>query len=484
MTLREYLRVLKDKSLVIGLVVGLVAAGTIGLLRPPSYQAQSMVYVSAQGFMADAARAYSGNELSIQKIKSYVQLITSDRIREDVSRRLHTNVRPGQIGADSKPETALINVTASDHSAEQAQRIANAASVEFVSMLAELEKPTDDPGSPAPVIARVVQAAPYPARPASPGLAVYLVLGAMVGTLIGYLVALLRQVMDTRIRSAEQLRRLARVPVLAQVVATTGDAVGLLGRETAPQVERVESLRALRTNLRFHHGDQQPRTLVVVGAVPGEAATTTACDLALVMAETGMQVALVEADLRSPRALEYLGLSEPAEGLSDVLAGRVTLDQTLRPLPGRHLHMLPGGSVPENASALLNSPAMGQLLTDLGNRYDAVVIDAPPLLSSADTLALAARSDGLVLVVCQGTTSEEDLASSITALETVRAELLGTVLTVMPRKSRETPQPSSSAPPAPLAPPLVDPIRNGQASTDAGLSSHPKAGDTRGHPQT
>ncbi|MGH3766777.1 MAG: YveK family protein, partial [Pseudonocardiaceae bacterium] len=146
-----------------------------------------------------------GNLLSAEKVKTYTELIMSDRIRMQASNRLGTQIEPGQIVATAQPQTVLITTTVTDTSPRKAQQIANAVSVEFVALVAQLEKPIDNAGAPPTVTAQLVQPAQFPTYPVSPRPAWNLAAGALLGLLLGYAIALLRHALTMSL-SVDELR--------------------------------------------------------------------------------------------------------------------------------------------------------------------------------------------------------------------------------------------------------------------------------------
>jgi non-specific protein-tyrosine kinase len=146
-------------------------------------------------------------------------------------------------------------------------------------------------------------------------------------------------------------------------------------------------------------------------------------------------VVLLEGDLRRPRIADYMGL-EGSVGLTDVLVGRSHLDQVLQPWGDVPLSVLPSGQIPPNPSELLGSAQMGTLLAELRSRADLVLVDAPPLLPVTDAAVLASACDGAVLVVRYGRATREQVGRSLAALRNVDARLLGTVLSMVPSRTR------------------------------------------------
>lgn len=206
MTLREYLLVLRNWLLPAGLALGLLCAGAFTWSATPRYTASTTLFISAQGLHNDATSVYQGNQLAMERVKTYTALIISDRIRTEVSDRLRTEIAPGQISATSQPETVLITATVTDTSPQQAQQIADAVGVEFMALLAQFEKPANDTEAAPTVIARVVQPAELPTHPISPHPAWNLAVGAGLGLLLGYALALLRSVLNASPKSADPSR--------------------------------------------------------------------------------------------------------------------------------------------------------------------------------------------------------------------------------------------------------------------------------------
>ena len=151
------------------------------------------------------------------------------------------------------------------------------------------------------------------------------------------------------------------------------------------------------------------------------------------MAQSGLRVCLVEGDLRRPRVAEYLDI-DGVVGLANVLAGQIPIQQALVSWPRGPLQVLPSGTVPPNPSEMLGSKQMVSVLGDLRNHFDAVIIDAAPLLLVTDGAILSAASDGAIIVVRHGRTTREQLDRAVDSLAQVDGRLLGTVLNFAPIK--------------------------------------------------
>ncbi len=436
MTFRDNLAVLRDQwvVLLVTVVLAVGSAAAVWALRPAQYTATLTLYVSAQ--TADTAdTAYQGGLLSQQRVKSYVELIRSDRVSEQVVTDLHLAATPdqvaGQISASSTPDSVLIDVGVTDPDAQVAAAMANSVSTVFVKLVDELEKPAT-PNAVPPVAVRIVRPASVPRTPSSPGLPLLLGIGLLGGLVLGVGVALGRNLLDTTVASTEQLRALVKAPILTAVGYDAGVRKRPLTVHEVPYSPRSEAFRQLRTNLQFVDVDNHHKVLVVTSALPGEGKTTTTLNLAIALASSGQKVLVIEADLRRPGAARLLGM-EGAVGLTNVLTGRVELRQAIQPWSGG-VDLLASGPLPPNPSELLASRHMEAVLTELRDLYDTVLIDTPPLLPVTDAAAVAPATDGALLVTRFRKTTRDQVAGAVQALEAVAVPLLGTVLTMVPAK--------------------------------------------------
>jgi capsular exopolysaccharide synthesis family protein len=192
----------------------------------------------------------------------------------------------------------------------------------------------------------------------------------------------------------------------------------------------AEAYRALRTNINFSRPSAAPKALVFTSPMPGDGKSTTASNMALVLAQQGGRVLLVDADMRRG-TLDQIFRQPHEPGLSNVLAGQLPFSGAVRTVAleqGHTLDFLASGIRPPNPAELLSSAAMDRFVAEVKERYDTVVFDAPPLNLVTDAALIGTRADGLVLVARAGVTQEESLAFAIDQIGRVRAPLLGTVL--------------------------------------------------------
>ena len=437
MDLRDYALVLRKHWQLITactlLAVGVAAIATF--LTTPKYQASAQLFVStsSSGNVGDLAQ---GSSFTQQRVKSYADIINSPRVTAAVIRELGLPETPralgDQISASAPLDTVLIDVDVKDADPKRAARIANAVSRQFTLLVTELETPGGSKVSPVKV--SVVKEATAPQAPISPRPKLNLALGLLVGLAIGVGAAVLRDVLDTSVKSAEDLQSAANLSPLGIIGFDSRAAKRPLIVQDDPQSSRAEAFRQLRTNLQFIDVDHSPRSLVITSSVQAEGKSTTAANLAISLAQAGVSVLLVEADLRRPRLAGYLGL-EGAVGMTDVLIGQAVLEDVLQPWGHTGLlTVLPSGHVPPNPSELLGSGQMTTLLRDLEQRATLVLLDAPPLLPVTDAAVLSRVASGTVMVVRANKTKREQVARAMAALEAVDARVYGAILTMASTK--------------------------------------------------
>ena len=420
MELRGYLDALRLRWwLLAGLtVLGAVAGLAAFLLTPPVYASTVTFYVSVPPTAGGSSA--TATQYAQAKVSSYVTLVTSEEAARRVVADQGLSASPSSVAssvtASAQLNTTVLTATVRSGSRDFSVAVARGLADTFGPLVDQL----DNAGRPEQVIAVTVVSGPTSASSAvSPDLKRYLGLGLVGGLVLGALLAVLRDLLDTTARSSAVAAEVVGAPTLA-VLDEDADA----GR-------RAEPVRQLRTSLAFLRtaaGTARPDVLVVTSALAGEGKTTTALDLARSLAGTGERVLLVEADLRRPGLGAALGL-EGGPGLSDVLAGQAELASALRPGGTEGLQVLPAGSVPPNPSELLGSPPMADLVATLRNGFDTVVLDAPPVLPVTDAVVTAAVADGVLLLVRWGRTRRAEVAEAAAMLERGGVTVLGGVLT-------------------------------------------------------
>jgi len=299
---------------------------------------------------------------------------------------------------------------------------------------------------------RLVDVARAPSAPTEPNIPRNLTFAFVLGLTSGVGLAFLLESMDNTIRTTEQAQLISGLPALGMIplgsksveetsatgnrltVASSREAVELV-TQARPHSQMAESYRALRTSLLLSTSGTPPKVIMVTSARPQEGKTTTSINTAVVLGQKGVQVLLVDADLRRPSVHKTLGMG-PRSGLSNVLTGAITAEHAITAsgiLP--NLHVLTAGTPPPNPAELLASSNMGDLLLDLRDKYDHIVIDTPPTLSVTDAVVLSPRADAVVLVIRSGYTTKQALRRARDILAQVNAHVTGVLLNAVDLRS-------------------------------------------------
>ncbi|RCX29133.1 capsular exopolysaccharide synthesis family protein [Bacillus sp. AG236] len=195
----------------------------------------------------------------------------------------------------------------------------------------------------------------------------------------------------------------------------------------SPKDPVAEQYRTIRTNIQFSNVDQDIKTIVLTSSGAEEGKSTTSANLATVYAQQGLNVLLIDADLRKPTG-HYTFRLENHIGLTNVLTRQSTLAQAVQESEIPHLSVLTSGPIPPNPSELLASAQMAELLKEMKEEFDMIIFDTPPILAVADAQILANQVDGTILVVSSGKTEKDAALKSKELLSNAQGKLLGVVL--------------------------------------------------------
>ena len=291
---------------------------------------------------------------------------------------------------------------------------------------------------------RIIDAARVPTAPSEPNIPRNLSFALVLGVISGVGLAFLLEKMDNTVRTPEQAQVISGLPSLGMIPlgsksgnhGPTGKRLALTASKEVvetvtqirPQSQMAESYRALRTSLLLSNLGAPPKVIMVTSARPQEGKTTTSINTAIVLAQKGVRVLLIDADLRRPSVHKTLGMG-PRSGLSNVLTGSATVQQTITLSPIlSNLYILPAGTPPPNPAELLASANMKELIDQLRGQYDHIVIDTPPTLSVTDAVVLSPRADATILVIRSGQTTKQALRRSRDILMQVNAHVAGVLL--------------------------------------------------------
>lgn len=309
----------------------------------------------------------------------------------------------------------------------------------------------------------VVDYANTPDVPIGPNRPLSIVLALVLSLAAGIALALLLEYLDDTLHTLEEVERLLRLPALAVIPSvrelTRRRLLSGAGGATALQLQKqgdsahpelllnvdsrsalAEAFRQLRTSVLLSTAGHPPQTLLVTSSQPAEGKTTTAVNVALTLAQTGVRVLIIDADMRRPR-LHSLFEVDNSRGLSSILASQMDEHEVLA-VVRRHeasaLHLITSGPIPPNPAELLGSEQMRRLLKLLGDSFTHIIIDSPPISAVTDGVLISSLVDGVLLVVHGGQSSREVVRRSRQLLQDVGAKILGVILNKVELRPHDT----------------------------------------------
>jgi capsular exopolysaccharide synthesis family protein len=396
-----------------------LVTAAISFTLPKVYSTSSTLLVAR----TSSAQSYDAVQVSQVVARSYADILDSKNIAGLVAQQIDHGATASslqsKVTVETVPDTQLMKITAQDSSPRQAQLIANAFAKVFISYQRARLAPLTN------VSVSLADAAPLPGSPVRPKPLIYIGIGAILGLLVGVGLALLRERLDSRLRSQDEFESDFALPVLARIPPR--------GRAEGTRAAYTEAFRVLRTNLQFASPDERPpRVIAITSENEKEGKTTVAAQLALASATTGARVLCVEADLRRPDLQAFFrrddGTRPLSPGLSSYLVGDLQPDAVIHETGVPGVNLVPAGPPVPSLSGLLESERGKRALGELAQKADLVVLDCPSLRSGADAATLAGRADGVILVVDLEDATRQSVRDAIKRLESVRARILGLAL--------------------------------------------------------
>lgn len=460
-SLNDYVRVLRRRKwiLLVSIVVIPLTAALISARETPLYKSTTTVFLSTKDYSTAITNIEPQTVFVTPERLAETQsaLALSQTVAEKTVEAAGADLSPGAFLASAEAEPSLnsdllyLSVTTADP--ELSTRLANAFAEEYIAykettdtapikdnienlddQLRALEAAGEEDSSRYEVLQQeqerlevlsalqvsesfvlseaggAFQVGPKPVRDG--------LIGLMLGIVLGIGLAFLREALDTRVRSGEEVADKLGLPLLARLPSpprrlAAQDRLVMLDDPTSTE---AEAFRMLRTNLEFANLERGARVLLVTSAVQGEGKSTTAANLAVALARAGRHVTLVDLDLRRPYLDRFFEL-RGRPGLTQVALGHASLDEALVSIAftssrsqGRNvgnghstlhgvIEVLPSGPIPPDAGEFVGTNAVAGIIDELRERSDIVIVDVPPLLNVGDTMTLSSRADGILFVL-------------------------------------------------------------------------------------
>jgi succinoglycan biosynthesis transport protein ExoP len=403
-----------------------IAAGVLSKTAERVYSASASLFVSidAGGSPSDLVQ---GSTYAQNQISSFAELASMPVVLEPVIDRLglDTSVRQlaRSVSVETPRDTVILVVTVEGTSPADVASTANAVADQLSTVVSDIA-PRGEGGQSA-VEATIVEPATEPDQPIAPNTRRNLLAALLAGIVLGLATAYLRELLDTKIRTAADVEGAAGVPVLAAVAreARSGDRTA---SARALRTMQSEEFSRLRVNLQTVGLDDATKCFVFSSAIAGEGKTYSCARAAAALAATGTRVLLIDADLRRPTVADHFAI-EGGVGLTEVMVGRATAEESIQTV-APNLSVLPAGSVPANPGELLASHAFAALLLAWREAYDVVLIDSPPVLPVADAVVLSRQATGTILVVDANRVKKPQVRHSVEAIELGGGRVVGAVL--------------------------------------------------------
>ncbi len=433
MDLRQFVNALRARWIfsTVTFLAGAAVTAAVVLLSSPQYGSSVKIFISTP---SGGSAEYAASFIVTQRVASYAELATDPSVLQRVVDRLDLDESvddlEDHVTATVITSTQTIDLEATADTPERAQRIAGATADEVVDLVERLERPAIKDEAPA-IAARIATDPSISDVPVSPNIPLNIAIGVLVSAFIAIVGALLRDLFDRTVKSRQDVERISNQAVLATLPFDAAVKRTPLMTESGGSL--AEAFRVLRTNLQFSDIDGDSHAILVSSALPNEGKTLVATNLALSMAQAGRSVLLIDADMRNPNVADLLGL-ENAVGVVTVLVGRTSIEDAIQSHPSG-IGFMGTGPAPPNPAEVLDTQAMRDLVSRVRKEYDAVIIDAPPMLPVADASILLTEVDGVLLLVRHGSTTREQLRLAVGRIQAVGGRLFGTVLNRTPRRS-------------------------------------------------
>jgi capsular exopolysaccharide synthesis family protein len=453
LSLRDVLPVIRRRLWIISLVAVVLTGAAVGfsVAQTPMYEASIKILVGQERGTSEAPiGVYDLQQLTLTMVGG----VSSRPVAEAVIRQQDLRMTPKEfleehLTVEQEPETQWIQVSYRDSNPERAQRVANAVGDVFSKRVSEVSPSANA------ITATVWERAVVPDEIVSPNPLRNGFLALALGLMIGAGLAFFVEYLDDSWRSPEEMEQISGATTFGIIPeikdhtsqkgaggmgqallktrrqvrekADTDELAGHLVSVLDPMSAATEAYRSLRTNLLYAAVlDERPKVIVLTSPGQGEGKSTTCANLGVVLAQAGKEVLIVDCDFRKPVMHRFFGLRN-LYGIVEVLIGERQLQEVWKQ-PMERLHVINVGRIPPNPTELLSTRRFAEFLASFREKFDYVLVDAPPIGLVSDAAILATQGDGILFVADAQNTRKGSVRQAIRSLKAVGANVLGTVM--------------------------------------------------------
>ncbi|PWJ14679.1 polysaccharide biosynthesis tyrosine autokinase [Ruminococcus flavefaciens] len=448
-SIKDIIRLLLSHIWLIIVITVLGAGAAFGIskfLLPLQYSSHITMYVQSYTGITENANSANNISNSKQLVNTYMEVLKDDAVMnavaEKLSKQFEENVlsqnftindsgkiTPASIRSclaiSSVTDTSAVKVNATAKNAEVAAAICN----DLTQVAPQYVEEAVGVGS-----INTIDTAKVYNTPVAPNIMKNTMIGAVAGFMLIVLIIFLIDFFDNTIKDTDALGKKYNKAIIGDIQAfgdskkkRDADDVHLKLTDKDAPFYIIESYKSIRTNLSFALSTVEKKTFVVSSANPGEGKSTTSANIAIAIAQSGSHVLLIDADMRKSVQHKIFELVNK-KGLSTAVSKMHTPDECIQKNVMENLDVMTAGPIPPNPSELLASEMMEQMLNELSEKYDAILIDTPPVNVVTDAMELAKSVSGIVLVVRYGRTTDEDVDNVFKRVELANMNLLGFIL--------------------------------------------------------
>lgn len=404
----------------------------------PIYSASTTLVLTSSNNKNNTTNSITATDIVVNSklVDTYSELIKSKNVLEEVISNLGMNIKveklKNSITVSSVEDTELIEIKVKNIEPENTAKIANEVAKVFIKRIAEFYNINN---------VQIVDEAQIPTSPSNINHKKDILIFGLIGALIAIVYVVIENMLDTTIKSADELEKMCKYPVLASIPIYVKNKKNQKEKELIvdrdPKSPISEVFRTLRANIQFMNAKNESKVVLITSTLPGEGKSWVSSNLAATFAQAGKSVLLIDADMRKGRQYNIFNTS-PKPGISNYLSGIASslndeneinnIENYIQETEVENLYMIPAGDIPPNPSELLISKKMNFIIEELKDKCDIIIIDGTPCELVTDSVVLTRLADITILVTAYKQTKRENLRKVIENIKNIGGKNIGIIL--------------------------------------------------------